>query len=174
VILVENPLGNGRAFGFSPSRLAVLAVLVLIVSIFAGCASQQGTPANEPPGAKIAKNVSLGTDPQTSYNKTQQAIAAAVADGNYASNVTYAYHSGNETVEIKVTVKGDVITAASVTAQGKTAPISAKIIGNFNDALPDLVVGKKITELNMPKNVAGSSLTNAAFQQYVAGLIAQP
>ncbi len=149
-----------------------MAAMVLLVSLFAGCAAQKDSAQSSSPSDTALKGGQApATDTKTSYDKTQQAIATAVADGNYASNVTYQYHSGSETVEIKVSVKGDIITAASVTAQGQPTPVTAKIVGNFNNALPGLVVGKKITELNLPKNVAGSSLTNAAFQQYVAGLV---
>ncbi len=149
-----------------------MAAVVLLVSVFAGCASQQpGTQANGSAGSTIAKNLSVGTETQTSYNKTQAAIANAVADGNYDAAVSYMQPKGQDTVEIKITVANDTITDASVTAVSAD-PMSARYISNFNSALPGMVVGKKITEINLPHRVAGSSLTSAAFQQYVNGLIA--
>ena len=174
VIFVGSSSENGNTLGFSAARLAFLVAIVLIASIFAGCAAQQpSTPSNSSPGTTLAKNVSIGTDPQTSYNKTQVAIANAVADGNYDATVAYMQPKGQDTVEIKVTVKDGTVTGASVTAVNAD-PMSVRYITNFNAALPGLVVGKKITELNLPYRVAGSSLTTAAFQQYVGGLISQP
>lgn len=172
VIVLENPqeTSGKKTFGLAYGGFALLAATVLLVAIFAGCTSQdQGSQSQ---GGSTLTNGGTAADPKTSYDKNQSAIAAAVADGNYAANVTYQYHSGNETVEIKLAVKDDVITAASVTAQGQPTNVTLKIVGKYNDALPGLVVGKKITELDLPKNVAGSSLTNAAFKQYVAGLVA--
>ncbi len=112
---------------------------------------------------------------KTGYDITQQTIALAVADGTYTKDVTYTYHpgtpmQGNEVVTISVTVKDDVVTAASVKANNPVR-MSVRYIEGLNAALPDLVVGKKITELNLPNQIAGSSLTTAAFKQYVNGLV---
>lgn len=158
--------------GFPIGGIVLIVSLMLISMIMIGCTSQSQPPPNKSSDATTVNKTDIVADNKTAYDKTQQAIAQAVADGTYSDNVTYAYHSGNETVEIKVTVKGDVVTAASVSGINPV-PISAKIISNFNNALPDLVVGKKITELAIPRNVAGSSLTTAAFRQYVNGLVAK-
>ena len=109
---------------------------------------------------------SMAADNRTGYQKTQDTIASVLPDGTYEKSVTYAYHSGNSVVDFKLTVQGDVITSASATAVNDD-PMSTRIISNFNGALPGLVVGKKINELSIPHNVAGSSLTTAAFAQYV-------
>ncbi len=163
-------------------RKLLLVALLVSVLLFYGCASGGSQPAQGagsngsgekilplPSGGSPAGNVTA--ENKSGYDKTQQAIALAVADGDYASNVTYAYHSGTETVEIKITVKNDTITSASVRGLN-SAMMSSRIIGNFNAALPDLVVGKKIDQLSIPRNVAGSSLTTAAFKQYVESLVA--
>ena len=164
--------------GFTMKAIIVLSVIAMLLLL--GCA-QQGATQQGAPGSSIQASSQTGasvqpapssmmTENKTGYEKTQAAIASAVADGNYGANVSYYYHSGMETVEIKLSVKGGIITDASVTGLNPV-PMSAMIIGNFNAALPGLVVGKKIDQLNLPRNVAGSSLTTAAFQQYVNGLV---
>ena len=108
---------------------------------------------------------------KTGVDKINESIAAAVADGMYSELVTYAYHSGEETVNITIAVKDGVVTEATVSPSEDAAQMSVRIINNFNDALPELVVGKRIDQLDIPKNVAGSSLTTAAFKGYVQKLV---
>lgn len=167
----------------------LLSVAVLFNAFLIGCTSQtqvaaSGTPTPIPSEPTDGKQMPIITSspvpemvvsPQASTKTGEEiiddTIAQAVADGEYSEDVTYAYHSGQETVKIQVTVKDDVITEASVAPDENAANVSIKIIGNFNNALPELVVGKKITELEIPKNVAGSSLTTAAFKGYLEKLI---
>ncbi len=153
--------------------IALALCLLLLSLVVSGCLSQS-QPAQSPSAQNStwqgSGNVSVG-DSRTGVEKTQATIASIVPDGAYEKTMTYPYHSGNTTVDFRLTVQGDIITSAS--AEGVNAGnISTMIIGKFNGALPELVVGKKINELNIPKNVAGSSLTTAAFKQYVEGLTA--
>ena len=50
---------------------------------------------------------------------------------------------------------------------------SQNYINAFNNALPDLVIGKKITEINIPHTVSGSSLTSAAFKNQLENLMSE-
>ena len=140
-----------------------------------GCTSQQSpspaSTANNSSGTPVLANkTDVIGDNKTAYDKTNQTIVQLIADGTYSDNVTYAQPKGNDTVSISVTVNGGIITAASVVGIGPDS-FSAKYQEGFNAALPDLVIGKKINELSIPKQVAGSSLTTAAFKQYVGSLV---
>jgi uncharacterized protein with FMN-binding domain len=159
----------------------LLSVVILMVAIFAGCTSQQpsnSTPtptqiaASTPAPTQILSGASPTAEIKTGDDQIKATIAAALADGTYSEDATYAYHSGQETVTFSVTVKDGILTAVLVTPHNP-APMSAKIISKFSDALPSLVVGKKIDEISLPKNVAGSSLTSAAFVQYLNKLLAK-
>lgn len=108
---------------------------------------------------------------KSEVQKTQDTINQVIADGTYEDQVTYRHHEGSETIDISVTVKDDVITAASIQAVGKTHPVSAKYIKSVDGALADLVVGKNIAQLDIPRKVSGSSLTTAAFKGYIDSLI---
>jgi uncharacterized protein YceK len=162
-------------YGFAAKSIAIFIFVMLVSMLLSGCASQE----QQNTGGELIKENKTGTvvtENKTGYEKTNESIALAVADGTYIENVTYPYHVGlpteaNETIEVKVTVEGDVITDVSITAMGTPHQYSAKLILGLNAALPDLVVGKKITELNIPKNVAGSSLTTAAFKGYLENLV---
>lgn len=165
--------------------LSLLVALSLAGMLLTGCVSQpNANPSASPsvstapsvipsvPAATATPVINVTTENKTSQEKINQSIAAAVADGTYNTQSTYAYHSGTETVAISLSVANDVVTNASVTPSDQANPMSRRIIDNFNAALPDLVVGKKIDQLNIPHNVAGSSLTTAAFKAYVDQLVA--
>ncbi len=170
---------------FGPKILLPLLALLFVSMLLIGCVNQkQDLPTPPKSGeipkspdksipsvpANITKNDSMVSENKTGVEKVEQAIASVVPDGTYTDNVTYAYHSGKETIEISITVKDDIITEASIHGFNPQ-PFSAKMISGVNSALPDLVVGKKITELNIPHQVSGSSLTTAAFKNYVDGLV---
>ena len=174
----------GKKGSIFRSVLAVLLIGVLLM----GCVSQapvsnttQVTPVVEEKQAEVPKNTQPVTieestmiktaDSKNSTEKVEESVERVVADGTYTNSLQYNYHSGSETVAVKVVVKDDVITETSVSPSENAHENSKKIITSFNGALPELVVGKKIDELNIPKNVAGSSLTSAAFKAYVEKLI---
>ena len=173
---------------------ALLSIVMLITFAISGCvqSTTQGTPSDAmaektgqmAEGQSIdnsmagnttmdgqAMNDEMKAENKSGFEKTQQEVANVVADGTYSKNVTYAYHNGTETIDVTLVVKGDVVESASIIPTGTPHPYSEKLINDVNAALPDLVVGKKIDELDIPANVAGSSLTTAAFKNYVQEVI---
>jgi len=155
----------------------LVAGLLLIAVLLAGCAQASapqepaqsgalGAPAS--PSAPAPELVM--SDNKTGYDKTQAVIVNAIADGTYMEPVSYVSPGGIDELVISLAVKDDIIT--SVALEAITANnISSNYVANYNKNIQPLVIGKKINELNLPANVAGSSLTNAAFKQYVEGLI---
>ncbi|HEY4509283.1 MAG TPA: hypothetical protein VJC13_03365 [Candidatus Paceibacterota bacterium] len=83
------------------------------------------------------------------------------ADGNYFSP------GGSEQIAVSVTIKDDVVTAASVNANAPSGPTAAKYQSIFVDNFKQYVVGKKIDEINLTK-VSGSSLTPKGFNDALA------
>jgi uncharacterized protein with FMN-binding domain len=90
------------------------------------------------------------------------------ADGTYTA--TGQYGSLPSSIAVSVTLVEDVITAVTVTPRA-TEPTSLAYQNRFAQAIPALVVGRNIDEVNLSK-VAGSSGTpdgfNAAIQQIKA------
>lgn len=161
---------NSNKIMISGSLLLLLAGIALLGLLFAGCTSQtQGTGKNGTPSVNAGTKIDAET--KTGVEKTQETIKKAVADGTYSAQKEYNVPIGSETVGFEITVKDDIVTAVSVDTGMLKEDKSKAIAGGFKDALPELVVGKKITELNLPINVAGSSLTTAAFKAYVNELI---
>ncbi|HEU5102434.1 MAG TPA: hypothetical protein VFU22_25600 [Roseiflexaceae bacterium] len=90
---------------------------------------------------------------------------AIYADGVYTA--TGQYGSGPSSITVTVTLEDDVITAVDVTPQA-TNPTSLDYQRRFADAVPAVVVGRPIDEVNVGR-LAGSSGTpdgfNAAIQR---------
>lgn len=173
--------------------IKVGAVLFLGVGLLMGCLGSSPEPAKVAPTSNFTAvdshsnnaqstdlpvaNVTVvenikDADSKNSQEKVQESVQMAIADGTYAENVFYQSPGGRDMIEISISVKGDVVTAMDITAKDVDGT-SQGYINKAKSGLPNLVIGKKITELNIPKNVAGSSLTVAAFKAQIEKLIAE-
>jgi uncharacterized protein with FMN-binding domain len=94
--------------------------------------------------------------------------AAAYRDGEYSA--TGQYGNLPSSIGVSVTLDDDVITAVTVTPHA-TNPTSRDLQERFAEAIPQLVVGRDIDEVDVSR-VAGSSATpvgfNAAIDQIKA------
>ncbi|MBS3135843.1 hypothetical protein J4401_02690 [Candidatus Woesearchaeota archaeon] len=164
----------------------VLCIFMSFSVFIAGCSSQPevikvggdvitGQAVSEDSSTQtdnsaVVEDENKSKDKKPEQQVMQESLSKVIADGTYTNKATYQYHSGNETIEIKVSVKDDIVTGASVTGINPHK-VSAKFISGVNAELPNLVVGKKINEINLPKQISGSSLTTAAFKKQIDDLI---
>jgi uncharacterized FlaG/YvyC family protein len=112
------------------------------------------------------------TSTKSEDEKTVELLEQLIADGSYETEVSYTYHSGVERMIVRVSVAQDIVTAISLEGINNHRT-SEKYINAVNDALPSLVVGKKIDEISLPKQISGSSLTTAAVGKHFQDLINQ-
>ncbi|MCX8198206.1 MAG: hypothetical protein N3F07_03375 [Candidatus Micrarchaeota archaeon] len=178
---IQNSCGSDMRKGF----VALAVSLMLVFMLAFGCASAQPqeksdkaiAPSPQPypkesqdKQAEVSgKSPEVLADNRTGYEKINQTIAKAIEDGIYAKNVSYNYHSGKVDMQITLSIKDEKV--ADVSLEGiNPDKVSAKYIAGVNGAIRELVVGKKLSEISLPKQVAGSSLTTAAFQKYVSEL----
>ncbi len=167
---------NTRPDQYLKSIVGIIAVLVCLSLLVAGCAqtapAQNPSPQGEPQAPQVNPDVQdvdmQRDDTKTPTEKTDDQAMQLMADGTYTDEVTYKRPEGSETIEIKLTVEKDVIKDIAITAISKPHQISAKMINAVNTNLPSLVVGKKISEISLPKNIGGSSLTSGAVRQYLS------
>ncbi|MFJ9713933.1 FMN-binding protein [Streptomyces sp. NPDC101234] len=105
------------------------------------------------------------TDPAPDSSSTATSRRPAYENGDYRA--TGQYGSGPSSITVSLTLDDGAITAVEVTPHA-TDPTSRDYQERFADAVPRLVVGKKIDDVHLD-HVAGSSLTpdgfNAALQQ---------
>ena|GEM_PF-1711388 len=168
---------------------AIISTLLIFISLLlTGCASKISSEGDQTTNQEIQKNDNekqpvqteikdnsseiIMTDKKPVQEQTQDKIDTLLADGTYTDLVMYKYHSGEEKVNITLTIENDVITSASVVGINPHRTSKSYQEG-LNAALPNLVVGKRIDQLDIPKQVSGGSLTTAAFKNHVKGLIEQ-
>lgn len=111
-------------------------------------------------------------DTKTEEEKAEDQVMNMLEDGVHVAEVSYSNPSGVDTMEVSITTENDVITAVSLTPVGEPHKVSLDKINAVNGALPELVVGKNIADIQLPNNVAGSSLTTAAVQKHIESLTA--
>jgi uncharacterized protein with FMN-binding domain len=142
-----------------PRRTLLTAIIAICVAAAtAGCATTDAdvtTPSS-------ASNTSVAAPGSPSSRRSKY------ADGTYTA--TGQYGSLPSSIVVSVTLVDDVITAVTVPPRA-TDPTSLDYQTRFARAIPALVVGRNLDEVNLSK-VAGSSGTpdgfNAAIQRIKA------
>jgi hypothetical protein len=128
----------------------------------------------EIPDSTITSGEIVVTESKTQVEKNDATLEALIiADGTYVDNEDYMSPGGLDTIEVTLSVDNDIVTAVDIKAivADKT---SQNYINKVDAALPDLVIGKSISEIqNLPKQISGSSLTTAAFKKQVQQFIAE-
>ncbi len=168
-------------------RTAILGVtLAVLVLVLVGELSWKNKSA-EKSESPTPSSPTTGTKPATSgasYNeetsetvtqKTTVAPSAADAnatykDGTYKATGSYQSPQGTDTIGVSVTLKSNVITAVTVTPNSNE--ISGKWQTNFAKNVSAVVVGKKISDVQLT-NVSGSSLTPIGFNDALAQIKTQ-
>lgn len=138
-----------------PVRLGAAAASVVGIIGLAGCAATTAPPAND-----AAKNTSA-----VSATPGSAAAGSTYKDGTYTADGSYSTPESIETINVTVTLKGDVVTAVTVTGH-PTKRESVQYQGEFIGGISGEVVGKKIESLSVSR-VAGSSLTSTGFNQAI-------
>lgn len=142
-----------------------IAVVVIIAAVAIG-------------GFVLSKNkeqavVETPQDTTGSMQETseQGSVTGNYKDGTYEAVGEYSYHSGTESIDVTVTLKGGVIEDVDVVAQAK-APISKEKQEDFIANYKEQVVGKNIDEVKLGK-ISGSSLTPIGFNAALEEIKAQ-
>lgn len=98
----------------------------------------------------------------TKLEKTDTTSTTEYKDGEYTAVGSYEAPPGMEKIGVTVTLKDGVITESSLDKLGK-AEISKKMQAAFESGYKELVIGKKIDDIDLDV-VAGSSLTPNGFE----------
>jgi len=118
-----------------------------------------GTQLESIPG----KNDTVGNVSETT---TPTSTTLTYKDGTYTANGSYISPAGDETIDVKITLANDTITAVTVTPLA-TDSESQRYEGKFADGISAVVVGKKLNTVSVGK-VNGSSLTGTGFNSALA------
>jgi uncharacterized protein with FMN-binding domain len=132
------------------TTFATLTMLTLATTLV-GCGADTATPPTTTDG---------GAGADTNFGD--------YTDGTYTESGTYQAPSGTETVDVTVTLTGNVVTSLEVVGEA-TDPTAKLHQGEFITGIQSEVVGKNIDELSVDK-VGGSSLTSGGFNAAIAAI----
>jgi ABC-type Fe3+-hydroxamate transport system substrate-binding protein len=171
----------------------LMQLLVLVLSLgllVSGCSTSTSTSVDSQTGqaaqgeqteqsrndepVTVSSDSSMGDDVAASTKSEEEQLndkmMDIIADGSYETEVSYPYHSGTERMIVRVSVENNIVTAISLEGI-QNHQVSARYIGGVNAELPKLVVGKRIDQVELPKQISGSSLTTAAVGKHLNDLI---
>lgn len=147
---------NAKKSGMPMGMIAIgLIVLVAIGTI--GYKMSTSSSSTETP-TTMTNDVSADTSASATPTSMQ---AAAYKDGVYDVKGAYTSPAGPETIDVKLTLKDNVVTDAEVVSEA-TAPKSKFMQGAFISGYKEFVIGKNINDIHLEK-VSGSSLTPMGF-----------
>lgn len=159
--------------------VAAVASVIIVggVASYSMLGQQAGAPAVTPtavptttlstPTSMITVVPTITSLPTTSSTTT----VGSYKDGVYRVVGDYASPAGAEHIDVNLTLKDGIVTAAEVTPQA-TVPLSLRFQDQFVGGYKAYVIGKKIDEISITK-VSGSSLTPKGFADALAKIKAQ-
>ena len=159
--------------------VAVVAFVIIVggVASYSMLGQQASTPVVTP-SAVPTTTMSTPTSAMTVMpvitsvpTTSSTATLGSYKDGVYTVVGNYTSPGGPEHIDVNLTLKDGVVTAAEVTPQA-TLPMSQRFQGLFVSGYKEYVIGKKIDEISITK-VSGSSLTPKGFADALAKIKAQ-
>ena len=146
----------------TPSPLTIVSLGVIgLVPTLAGCAST-AEPVTEFPTSQGGAYDSPAAETPASEGEAS-AVAGSYADGTYTAKGDYQSPNGQETIELTITLAGNVISDVVVTP-GATNGTSTRYQGQFAEGVGAETIGKSLDELQVSR-ISGSSLTSGGFNQ---------
>jgi len=141
----------------NPALIALIVIVLIGAVVTAAVVIKNGS--NDTTTTDTTQTQQADTETTTTTPAADSSVA--YKDGTYTETGSYSSPGGRESIEVTLTVAGDIITSATVTANA-TSGEAKQYQADFISGFKDLVVGKDIDEVNLSR-VAGSSLTSNGF-----------
>lgn len=141
-----------------------VVVIALIAIVGGGIFMSQNMNNSTTGGDTMEPTMAVQTSPAPRAMEETTGMEESMGmykNGSYESNGAYTSPGGAEQVGVKLTLKDDVITEVEF-MQMAERPASVRFQKQFAEGYKDMVVGKKIDEVQLTK-VSGSSLTPKGF-----------
>ena len=157
---------DDSAQGPNKAIIGIIVVVLLVVAATAVIIVSNNTKTTTTSDATAS--ISPSTSPSAS---SATASTSSVKDGMYSASGSYQTPGGQESIGVKVTLAGGVITDATVTQNasgGEAEEYQSKFLSGYKSQ----VVGKKISDVSLTR-VAGSSLTPIGFNNAIDSIESQ-
>lgn len=124
--------------------------------------------------SKPTANDTNTTQPSAaSTTTTDSSNPTKYKNGTYTADTTYEVPKSSNSIQVQITLDGDVVKSASATHQfGTTDNKSLVYTQDFDSALSGQIVGRKIEDVNLNR-VGGASLTTEGFNTALANILQQ-
>lgn len=142
---------------------ALVAVIVVVLLAAAAAGALYLTNKNDQSSDVSQQAPVEDTTPSQNIADSSETQATSTYKvGTYTASGSYTSPGGRETIDVSITLDaGGVITASKTTSDADNAT-SRQYQSEFINNYKDLVVGKKIDDVQLSR-VAGSSLTSGGF-----------
>lgn len=158
--------GKARLAATIISLIVVAGIIVLADHLKTkGTAVSSVTTQSTPPVTSSSGSTG-STSTSTGSTSSTNSSGTSFSDGTYNASSDYQVPDGDENIAVSLTLKGGVVTDASV-QNSESDPTSASFQEDFASAFKSQVVGKKISGLQIGV-VAGASDTSQAFNEAVS------
>lgn len=138
------------------------AIAALIVIFLVGASTAAVALLNKKDaGTPQQISATSSRDSTASSTEGNATLVGTLKDGEYSADASYATPGGNESIGVTLTLKGGTIEDINL-QQHATGGETAEYQSKFASGYRQLVVGKKISTINLSR-VAGSSLTSNGF-----------
>lgn len=152
-----------------PVRIGFSLAGAAMALVMTACgATTQTTDQSESTSVAPTTTSSAGSADTSSGSTESEAAevgtdASVYNDGTYTASGSYQTPESVETIDVTITLEGDIITAVEVSGDSQVRE-SQQYQSRFIGGIADEVVGKSIDEVSVSR-VAGSSLTSGGFNE---------
>lgn len=134
---------------------SVVLLLVLGLGlVFSGCSNSDADT-----GSEVQSDVQKDSVQEEGL-KQESDLKQMIEDGDYSYDVDYNHPAGLTPMKLDFAVENGVVTSFGVSSTQ-----DSKWVKEYNENVQELVVGKKVDEVDLPHRVSGSSLTAGAVKQ---------
>ncbi|MCW1887955.1 MAG: hypothetical protein KIH67_000155 [Candidatus Moranbacteria bacterium] len=141
--------------------VVVLAIIAIVVKMFGGESSAPVAPAADK---------KMPTQPASEKKQMEEAVAVPESGKKLTTTQSYKSPAGMEEIGFTVVVDKDGMITGAEAKPMATDDKSTMFQGNFAKALPTMVTGKKLSDLEKIDRTGGASLTTGAFNQALSKL----
>ena len=153
--------------------ISLVAFIAVVGGIFAFVFKSESKVTSQPaptiPSSPVSQAVNTPVDVPVAAKSTTK--LSKYKNGTYTATGNYQSPSGLESIGVSLTIKGDIVTAASVTANasgGWSARYQQAFIGGYKS----YVVGQSIDSISLGR-ISGSSLTPNGFNNALSQIKSQ-
>lgn len=148
-----------------PIAIVTAVVVILLVAVAIFSMNQPSSRNQQTAGEQTAPSPATNGESMTPTEAPAAMTAVIYKDGVYEATGEYTSPGGEESIDVTLTLKNDIVEDAEVESNA-TRPISKQMQASFIEGYKEMVVGKKISEINLGK-VSKSSLAPKGFNDAV-------